>query len=72
MREMAEDGEFMGFHEVAAAFDARKFVVGVEAGRSIAGEVFSAAENAGGAQTVIECGSFFDGLGDIAAVAAPA
>ena len=69
---MAENGEFMGFHEVAAAFDPRKFVVGVESGGSVAREMFAAAEDAGGAQSVIERSGFFDDLGDVASIAAPA
>ena len=29
--EMAEDSEFMGFHEIARSLNAREFMVGVEA-----------------------------------------
>ena len=69
---MSEHGEFMGFHEVAATLDAGEFVVGIESGGSVTREVFAAAQDTGGPETVIERRGFFNHLGHIAAIAAPA
>jgi len=62
----------MGFHEVEATLDAREFVVGIESGGSVTRKVFATAQDAGGPETVIERRGFFNHLGDIAAIAAPA
>ena len=71
-REVPEDSEFVLFHEFLRALDAGKFVVRVEAGRGIAGEMLAAAHHSGGPQCLVEGSGFFNDLGDIAAVAAPA
>lgn len=66
---MAEDGEFVSFHEVLGTLDAGEFMVGVESRRGVAGKVFSATENAGGAKAIIEGAGFLNHLGHIAAIA---
>ena len=67
--EMAEDSEFMGFHEIARSLNAREFMVGVEARRGVTGKVLAATQHAGGAETIIEGAGFLNHLGHIATVA---
>ena len=68
--EVAEDGEFVLFHELGAAADGGEFVVGVESGGGVAGEVLAATEDAGAAEGVVEGSGELDDLGDVGAVAA--
>jgi hypothetical protein len=69
---MPEDGEFVSFHEFAGALDAGEFVVGIKSGAGVAGKVFAATQDSGGAQGVVECGGFLVDLGGGAAIAAAA
>ena len=69
--ELAEDGQFVALQLFAGAHDHGKFVMRVKASAGIAGEMFAATQDAGGAQRGVKVFGIRDNLRGRATVTSP-